>query len=118
MERVYQMHVVPDVIPTINPTIDLHVIVDPLKKTSIPRDPSVEPGIFLPTAEVRSLPCGWYRSPNIFHSQTIQQPRVQATVFHPETRLYTLLVIDPGKISTLRNDSSLFLILPIRRAFP
>jgi large subunit ribosomal protein L35 len=31
------------------------------------------------------------------HPQTVQKPRVYATVFHPEPRLYTLLMVDPGR---------------------
>ena len=30
------------------------------------------------------------------YSQTLKKPTLYATVFHEETRLYTLLMVDPG----------------------
>jgi hypothetical protein len=29
--------------------------------------------------------------------QTVEPPKIYTTVFHPEERLYTLLMIDPGQ---------------------
>ncbi|KAG9001949.1 hypothetical protein FRB95_002031 [Tulasnella sp. JGI-2019a] len=78
MERIHQMHVIPDVIPAIHPTVDLRVVLDRKNwKASDPTWFEAEPGDFLEPKRTRV------------------QPRFQATVFHPEPRLYTLMVIDP-----------------------
>ncbi|KAG1908632.1 phosphatidylethanolamine-binding protein [Suillus fuscotomentosus] len=84
MERIHQMKVVPDVLPDIHPSLDLRVNFPKVKsdaglqatvsKTVYER---VEPGVFL-------LP-----------EQTVEPPKIYTTVFHPEERLYTLLMIDP-----------------------
>ncbi|KAG8901143.1 hypothetical protein FRB99_005515 [Tulasnella sp. 403] len=72
------MHVLPDVVPAIHPTLDLHVIFERSKtSTAVDRWLDVEPGVFLPSR------------------RTMGPPRIQATVFHPETRLYTLMIVDP-----------------------
>ncbi|KZT32151.1 PEBP-like protein [Sistotremastrum suecicum HHB10207 ss-3] len=84
MERVYQMSVVPDLLPAIHPTIDLRVLFDepPPRSTFLRsrvkrRKLAVEAGSFL-------LP-----------EQTRQPPVLYTTVFHPEERFYTLLMLDP-----------------------
>jgi len=84
MERIHQMKVVPDVLPLLHPSLDLRV--------TFPKSPphslsareqtkrihqEVEPGVFL-------LP-----------EQTRNPPRLYANVFHTDTRLYTLLMVDP-----------------------
>lgn len=33
----------------------------------------------------------------LMKSQTVEPPKIYTTVFHPEERLYTLLMIDPGQ---------------------
>ncbi|KAJ8482675.1 hypothetical protein ONZ45_g14871 [Pleurotus djamor] len=80
MERIHQMKVVPDVLPDLHPSIDLRIAVpssrEQFRETQKPHA-SVEPGVFL-------LP-----------HQTLKPPRVYANVFHPDTRLYTLLLVDP-----------------------
>ncbi|KAG8992288.1 hypothetical protein FRB90_001047 [Tulasnella sp. 427] len=81
MERIYQMYVLPDVLPAMHPTVDLHVIFDrKYWKNHLTGSVDVEPGVFMPPR------------------MTIHAPRVQATVFHPEERLYTVLIIDPGAL--------------------
>ncbi|KAG9050363.1 hypothetical protein FS837_005984 [Tulasnella sp. UAMH 9824] len=78
MERVHQMYVLPDVLPAMHPTVDLHVIFDrKYWKNHLTGFVDVEPGVFMPPR------------------MTIHAPRMQATVFHPEERLYTLLMVDP-----------------------
>lgn len=84
MERIHQMKVVPDVLPDIHPSLDLRVNFPKVKSnTGLQATISkavyehVEPGVFL-------LP-----------EQTVEPPKIYTTVFHPEERLYTLLMIDP-----------------------
>ncbi|KAG1814454.1 phosphatidylethanolamine-binding protein [Suillus subaureus] len=84
MERIHQMKVVPDVLPHIHPSLDLRVNFPKVKSnTGLQAAVSkavyehVEPGVFL-------LP-----------EQTVEPPKIYTTVFHPEERLYTLLMIDP-----------------------
>jgi len=79
MERVHQMKVIPDALPTLHPSIDLHVTVRTFpeelqnqKKVQV----AVEPGTFL--------------SPE----QTLVSPKLYANVFHTDTRLYTMLLVD------------------------
>ncbi|KAJ3723989.1 hypothetical protein C8R42DRAFT_664173 [Lentinula raphanica] len=85
MERIYQMKVIPDLLPAIHPSLDLHVTVPyPLDKQfkrsmksggkSIIR---VEPGDFL--------------SP----TQTARVPGLWAHAWHSDVRLYTMVMIDP-----------------------
>ncbi|OBZ80101.1 54S ribosomal protein L35, mitochondrial [Grifola frondosa] len=83
MERIYQMSVVPDLLPVLQPSLDLRVnfLAPPPKsmylRARVKRDhKQVEPGIFL-------LP-----------EQTRKPPTLYTTVFHNDTRLYTLLMVD------------------------
>lgn len=83
MERIYQMNVVPDLLPSLHPTLDLRVNflepppTDVYRRTRVKRRyQKVEPGVFL-------LP-----------EQTWRQPMLYTTVFHTDTRLYTLLMVD------------------------
>jgi len=80
MERIYQMYVVPDVLPELRPSVDLHVTATALPQEIRLRnttDKQVEPGLFL-------LP-----------KQTLQPLKLYANVFHTDTRLYTMLLVDP-----------------------
>jgi len=84
MERVYQMGVVPDLLPAIRPSFDLRVTFPSGPRGSIYRrtrmkrlHADVQPGTYL-------LP-----------EQTRQPPKLYARVFHPEKRFYTMLMIDP-----------------------
>ncbi|KAI0960863.1 hypothetical protein AcV7_000123 [Taiwanofungus camphoratus] len=83
MERIHQMNVVPDLLPSLHPSLDLRVnFPEPPPKNVYLRSrvkrryKKVEPGIFL-------LP-----------EQTWRQPMLYTTVFHTDTRLYTLLMVD------------------------
>ncbi|KAH7107218.1 PEBP-like protein [Auriculariales sp. MPI-PUGE-AT-0066] len=87
MERVYQMNVVPDLVPNFHPNIDLHVefpMRAPYGKrlaTELadkpPRFGDMEPGRYL-------LP-----------NQTLSPPVVRARAFHMDQRNYTLVMVDP-----------------------
>ncbi|GBC02064.1 hypothetical protein RclHR1_04430014 [Rhizophagus clarus] len=68
MQRITQMYVVPDIFPTLEPTIDLEFKF---------KNDVIEPGVFL------------------FPAQTKKEPKVTLTNFHEETRLYTLIMVDP-----------------------
>ncbi|CAG8521210.1 19776_t:CDS:10 [Dentiscutata erythropus] len=68
MERITQMYVVPDVFPDLEPTICLEFKFD---------DEFVEPGCFQ-----RPI-------------RTINPPTIVMNSFHVETRLYTLIMVDP-----------------------
>ncbi|KAI9437002.1 PEBP-like protein [Lactarius indigo] len=70
MERLYQMHVIPDVLPA--PPNDVVLRARAKRKTA-----PVEAGAF------------------IVNEQTRRPPKLYATVFHPEPRFYTLLMVDP-----------------------
>ncbi|GBE78719.1 54S ribosomal protein L35, mitochondrial [Sparassis crispa] len=82
MERIHQMNVVPDLLPSLHPTLDLRLNFPDVPKSGWTRHRAkrqykkVEPGVFL-------LP-----------EQTWRQPVLYTTVFHTDTRLYTLLMVD------------------------
>ncbi|KAF8962532.1 phosphatidylethanolamine-binding protein [Flammula alnicola] len=80
MERIYQMNVVPDVLPVIKPSVDLHVVV------------RTRPSEFIETKKVQTLV-----EPGVFlrPKQTLVPPKLHANVFHTDTRLYTMLLVDP-----------------------
>ncbi|KAI0358822.1 PEBP-like protein [Trametes cingulata] len=83
MERIYQMNVVPDMLPALHPSFDLRIkFAEPPPKSNYLRTrvkrglKEVEPGIFL------------------FPEQTRRPPELSMTLFHTDTRLYTLLMVD------------------------
>lgn len=99
MERIYQMKVVPDILPDLRPTLDLHVTARTLPKEfhdtgKVSKE--VEPGTFLTPGQVRFRAVTSPRVHLLTFSQTLKQPKLYPTVFHPETRLYTMLLVDPG----------------------
>ncbi|KAG6332502.1 hypothetical protein ID866_6587 [Astraeus odoratus] len=84
MERVHQMFVVPDVVPHLHPSLDVRVTYPEYISGRSHSDSSdkrqhklVEPGTFLDP------------------EQTIRPPKLYTDVFHTDTRLYTLLMVDP-----------------------
>ncbi|KAI0005281.1 phosphatidylethanolamine-binding protein [Russula compacta] len=84
MERLYQMHVIPDILPGLQPTVDLRAVFpeappkNPVLRARAKRKTApVEAGVFL------------------VNEQTRRPPKLYTTVFHPEPRLYTLLMVDP-----------------------
>ena len=85
MERIYQMGIVPDMMPEMHPSLDLRVNFpepppeDLVRRSRVKRKyEKVEPGVFL-------LP-----------EQTRRTPMLYTTVFHTEPRLYTMLMVDLG----------------------
>ncbi|QRV76833.1 phosphatidylethanolamine-binding protein (PEBP) family [Ceratobasidium sp. AG-Ba] len=83
MERVHQMKVLPDLLPSFHPTVDLRV--------SFSEGKEVEPGVFLPV------------------NATLQPPSIVAQAFHPEEKLYTLIMIDPDVPDTATESYSTFI---------
>ncbi|BGP17591.1 hypothetical protein JCM10213_001240 [Rhodosporidiobolus nylandii] len=68
MQRVTQMHVVPDLLPSISPKADVRIRI---------AGQAVEPGAYVKPAQTR------------------EGVEISAQVYHEEERLYTLLLIDP-----------------------
>ena len=87
VERIQLMHVLPDVVPSITPTVDLEVLYG--EGAGIGdhggRGGSVHPGVFLDPALVRTIRL----------RQTREAPTIRATVFHKDTRKYTIMLVDP-----------------------
>ncbi|WFD19995.1 mitochondrial 54S ribosomal protein YmL35 [Malassezia caprae] len=87
VERIQLMHVLPDVAPSITPTVDLEVFFG--EGAGIGdhggSGGSVHPGVFLDPALVRTD----------FLPQTREAPMIRATVFHKDTRKYTIMLVDP-----------------------
>jgi large subunit ribosomal protein L35 len=92
------MHVVPDIVPELLPSIDLHVHFlkrpDFLFPNTRRRHASVEPGVYLLPEQVHFFFAFLLLVSDL--RQTRHPPRLYATVFHTEIRLYTLLMVDPG----------------------
>ncbi|KAG8763898.1 hypothetical protein FRC11_009420 [Ceratobasidium sp. 423] len=83
MERVHQMNVIPDILPSFHPTVDLRI--------SFSEGEDVVPGVFLPV------------------KSTLQAPSITAQAYHPEERLYTLLIADPDVPDPSMNSFSTYL---------
>lgn len=78
-ERILNMHILPDVVPSITPTVDLEILFgtgDGIGDHG-GQAGSVLPGVFLDPA------------------MTMQAPSIRATAFHEDTRKYTLMLVDP-----------------------
>ncbi|KAI9485290.1 MAG: phosphatidylethanolamine-binding protein [Benjaminiella poitrasii] len=70
MERLTQMNVIPDLLSSsLNPTVEVVV--------KLPEGQQVEPGTFVKP------------------EQCIKRPEIEITNFHTESRLYTLMLVDP-----------------------
>ena len=98
MERIHQMHVVPDVVPDLHPSLDLRVSF-PEHQTKVvstaPKYKFVEPGVYLLPEQVRFLAAS--RCTTLLNrNKTIDPPRIHKDVFHTDERLYTLVMVDPG----------------------
>jgi len=76
MERLYQMKVVPDLLSEMHPSIGVRITANTLGRVPNKSYQVVEPGAFL-------LP-----------RQTFDPPKVYTNVFHTDTRLYTLVLLD------------------------
>ncbi|KAF9456690.1 phosphatidylethanolamine-binding protein [Collybia nuda] len=94
MERIHQMKVVPDVLPELHPSFDLIVTARTpaleFRKTGKSQT-GIEPGSFL-------LP-----------EQTATPPKLYANIFHSDTRLYTLLMVDPDVVNEEKESFNTFL---------
>jgi len=97
------MNVVPDVVPSLHPSFDLRITFpEPpprsvYLRTRVKRPyKQVEPGIYLTPEQVScfGLDLLYLKYHNAL--QTRKPPRLYTSVFHLETRLYTMLMVDPG----------------------
>ncbi|KZO99629.1 PEBP-like protein, partial [Calocera viscosa TUFC12733] len=83
MERLWQMHVLPDVLPWVDPTVEMRV--------RFQGGEDVEPGGYL-TPE-----------------HTEKEPEIYTTAFHMEERYYTLVMVDPDVPSPATSSYTTFL---------
>lgn len=85
MERLHQMNVVPDLLPGIHPSLDLHLTVPyPLNKQF---KRSIKSG----GKDIVAVEPGSFVSP----TQTARAPGLWAHAWHLDVRLYTMVMIDP-----------------------
>jgi len=99
MERIYQMHVVPDLLPELHPNVDMRIqFPDPAAHRAMKQSRqeksdlyTIEPGTFLRPDQTRNV------------------PRIACTAFHPDTRLYTLLMLDPDVPDEATNSYQTYL---------
>ncbi|PLW28541.1 hypothetical protein PCANC_21923 [Puccinia coronata f. sp. avenae] len=75
METIHRLRIFPDLFPSIDPSVDLQIKFQDNYLQDAHR--SINIGNFVPS------------------SKSTQLPVIQAQVFHPETRLYTLVMVDP-----------------------
>ncbi|KAJ6573882.1 phosphatidylethanolamine-binding protein [Mycena vulgaris] len=89
MERIHQMDVVPDVLPVLHPTVDLHVTARlmPEHFDSLMRRNTFQRRV----NTFKEVIPGNYLTPK----QTRVPPKLYANVFHTDVRLYTMLMVDP-----------------------
>lgn len=95
-QRVTQMFVTPDLLPPFTPAMDVRLNYDLLGASQATASKSSKVLARVPmTAEQleegKYFEAGSYLLPG----QTIQQPKIDAAVFHPEQRLYTVVMVDP-----------------------
>ncbi|KAH9836712.1 PEBP-like protein [Rhodofomes roseus] len=83
MERIHQMHVVPDLLPDLRPTIDLRLNFPEPPPKDIYRRARVK-------RRYQKMEPGMYLLPE----QTWRPPMLYTSVWHTDTRLYTLFMID------------------------
>ncbi|KAA1107470.1 hypothetical protein PGT21_014922 [Puccinia graminis f. sp. tritici] len=84
METIHKLRIFPDVYPSINPTVNLKVKYEDTYISTEKR--LINVGNFVPS------------------SKSMDPPVIQAQVFHPEPRLYTLVMVDPD-VPDPRNHS-------------
>ncbi|KAJ7293947.1 phosphatidylethanolamine-binding protein [Mycena rebaudengoi] len=103
MERIHQMHVIPDVIPALHPSLDLHVTARlmPDRFDTLMRRNTFQRRV---NTFKRVVP-GRYLTPQ----QTRIPPKLYANVFHTDTRLYTMLLVDPDVPDQLNQTFTTFL---------
>ncbi|KAJ7924389.1 phosphatidylethanolamine-binding protein [Mycena leptocephala] len=89
MERLHQMHVLPDVLPVLHPSIDLHVTARLMPEHF---DSLMKRNKFQRRVNTfKEVVPGNYLTPR----QTRVPPKLYANVFHTDVRLYTMLLVDP-----------------------
>ncbi|KAJ7151686.1 phosphatidylethanolamine-binding protein [Mycena filopes] len=89
MERMHQMHVIPDVLPVMHPSLDLHVAARLMPQHF---DALMERNKFQRRVNTfKDVIPGNYLIPQ----QTRVPPKLYANVFHTDVRLYTMLLVDP-----------------------
>lgn len=78
-ERILKMHILPDIYPSITPTVDLEILFGTGHGIGDHggQGGSVHPGVYLDPV------------------MTMQAPSIRATAFHEDTRKYTLMLVDP-----------------------
>ncbi|KAJ7725524.1 phosphatidylethanolamine-binding protein [Mycena maculata] len=103
MERIHQMHVVPDVLPVLHPSIDLHVAARlmPVHFDSLMKRNRAQRRV----NTFKEVEPGRYLTPK----QTRVQPKLYANVFHTDVRLYTMLLVDPDVPDEERQTYTTFL---------
>ncbi|KAJ7671961.1 hypothetical protein B0H17DRAFT_1141370 [Mycena rosella] len=89
MERIHQMNVIPDVLPVLHPTVDLHLTARlmPEHFDSLMRRNTFQRRV----NTFKEVIPGNYLTPQ----QTRVPPKLYVNVFHTDVRLYTMLLVDP-----------------------
>ncbi|KAK7040598.1 hypothetical protein R3P38DRAFT_429814 [Favolaschia claudopus] len=89
MERLHQMNVIPDVLPVMHPSVDLHVTARlmPTHFESLMKRNRFQRRV----NTFKEVIPGNYLTPQ----QTRVPPKLYANVFHTDVRLYTMLLVDP-----------------------
>ena len=99
MERIHQMHVVPDIVPELCPSFDLRIsFPDHQTKTSSKglKHSFVEPGSYLLPEQVSFITLS--STHHVLNTEkTTYSPRLHKDVFHTDERLYALIMVDPGE---------------------
>ncbi|KAJ6569513.1 phosphatidylethanolamine-binding protein [Mycena capillaripes] len=88
MERLHQMHVIPDALPVLHPSLDLHVTARLMPEhfeSLMKRNRSQRR-----VNTFKEVVPGNYLTPR----QTRVPPKLYANVFHTDVRLYTMLLVD------------------------
>ncbi|KAJ7139447.1 phosphatidylethanolamine-binding protein [Mycena epipterygia] len=103
MERIHQMHVVPDVLPVLHPTLDLHVTARLMPEHF---DTLMNRNRFQRRVNTfKQVVPGNYLTPR----QTRVPPKLYANVFHTDVRLYTMLLVDPDVPDEVNQTYTTFL---------
>lgn len=89
MERIHQMNVIPDVLPVLHPSVDLHIAARlmPEHFDTLMRRNRLQRRV----NTFKDVVPGNYLTPQ----QTRVPPKLYANVFHTDVRLYTMLLVDP-----------------------
>ncbi|KAF9158329.1 hypothetical protein DFQ26_007749 [Actinomortierella ambigua] len=95
-QRVTQMFVTPDLLPPFTPSMDVRLDYDLLGSSQITASKSSSLLARVPmTAEQLEEGKYFETGSYLLPGQTLQQPKLDVGVFHPEQRLYTIVMVDP-----------------------